>query len=289
MKNWPQNRCIVNGASLRYFRSGGPSSGGTKSPLPPLVLVHGYTDNALYFSRAATLLAEHWDVIAYDCRGHGESDRANGNFSDGQRVGDLIGLVEQLGLESPAMMGHSMGAATIALAIAHQPGLSRAIVLEDPAWWEYPTPPTVEEKVALDAGRMERNKAWHDWVVEMQHAPREEALALRRKDSPLWAEEDVQLSLDARLEFELDLFTYFPQHESPWRSLVPKIDCPALLVIGEDERGGIISVDTANEVSTLNAKFKWSKIDGAGHAIRYDQFDAFMAAVTAFLAPLCAE
>ena len=284
MKNWPQARCTVNGASLRYFRSGD-----SQNRLPPLVLVHGYTDNALYFSRAAEALAQHWDVIAYDCRGHGESDRASGNFSDAQRVGDLVALVEQLGLDRPAMMGHSMGGATIALAVAQHPGLSRGIVLEDPAWWEYPTPPTAAEMVVLDAGRKERNQAWHDWVVEMQNAPREEALALRRKDSPLWAEEDVQLSLDARLEFELDLFTYFPQHESPWRGLVSKIDCPALLVIGENERGGIISVDTANEVTSLNSTITWKKIEGAGHAIRYDQFDAFMAAVGEFLTPLCAN
>lgn len=284
MKNWPQNRCIVNGASLRYFRSGG-----TNTSLPPLVLVHGYTDNAPYFSRAANVLAQHWDVVAYDCRGHGESDRADGSFSDAQRVGDLIALVEQLELNRPAMLGHSMGAATIALAVAQQPGLSRGIVLEDPAWWEFPTPPTPEEKVHLDAGRMERNKAWHDWVVEMQNAPREEALALRRKDSPLWADEDVQLSLDARLQFELDLFTYFPQHESPWRSVVQRIDCPAMLVIGENERGGIISVDVANEVTALNDNFVWKKIEGAGHAIRYDQFDAFMSAVTTFLTPLIVE
>jgi pimeloyl-ACP methyl ester carboxylesterase len=59
MKNWSQGRCSVDGVSLRYFRSGGT--------LPPLVLVHGFTDNALYYSRLAEELAFSWDVVAYDC------------------------------------------------------------------------------------------------------------------------------------------------------------------------------------------------------------------------------
>jgi N-formylmaleamate deformylase len=278
MKDWAQDRCIINGVSLRFFRSGGA--------LPPLVLVHGFTDNALYYSRAAEALAEKWDVVAYDCRGHGESDRANGQFNDQVRVDDLTGFVKHLGLDQPAMMGHSMGAATIALAASQNAGLSRGIVLEDPAWWELPSPMSDADLASANATRNVRNQAWHDSIVNVQAMTREEGLTWRRADSPLWSDCDVALSLDSRLQVELDLFTYFPTLESPWRSVVVALDCPTLLVIGENERGGIITPESAQQAATSNTKLSWKQIEGAGHSIRYDQFDAFMSAAAEFLDPL---
>ena len=278
MKDWAQGHVDGAGVSLRYFRSGGDK--------PPLVLVHGFTDNALYYTRLADVLAADWDVVAYDCRGHGASDRAGGRFSDADRVDDLVAVVRSLGLERPAMIGHSMGGATIALVVASHPGLSRGVVLEDPAWWEAPADESAEHRDARLAARRDGNKAWHDWLVIMQTSPREDAVAQRRADSPQWSDLDVNVSVDARLEVELALFEHFPQERSAWRPLVPRIDCPALLVIGENERGGIISAANAAEAASLNPRLQWAKVEGAGHAIRYDRFDSFLGVVVPFLAAL---
>ena len=89
--------------------------------LPPLVLVHGFTDHALYFTRVAEALAGSWDVVAYDARGHGASDRVTGRFGDATRVADLVAVVRELGLDRPALLGHSMGGATVGQAIAQYP------------------------------------------------------------------------------------------------------------------------------------------------------------------------
>jgi N-formylmaleamate deformylase len=278
MKNWMQDRCDVNGVSLRYFRSGGA--------LPPLVLVHGFTDNALYYTRTADVLAHHWDVIAYDCRGHGESDRANGSFSDDDRANDLLSVVAELGLDRPAMIGHSMGGSTIANAVVRRPEVTRGIVLEDPAWWEIPADLPTEELDALQRARNERNQAWHDSIVAVQAMTREEGLTWRRSDSPQWLEADVELSYESRLQVELDLFTYFPTFEAPWRAAVAAFEAPSLLVIGEKERGGIITVEAAIEAARLNPYLQWKQIVGAGHSIRYDRFDSFIQVIKTFLEPL---
>ena len=261
--------------SLRFFRSGGSK--------PPLVLVHGFTDNALYYSRLAELLAESWDVVAYDCRGHGESAMAGGKFSDADRVNDLVGLIANVGFERPVLIGHSMGAATIALAVAANPGLSRGIVLEDPAWWEWPAGLTGKESGELLATRLDRNAIWRESLAKARLMSRDDAFAWRRADAPSWSDQDIALSLDARLQVELDLFTYFPNAESPWRRVVPNLDCPTLLVTADPERGAIISADVAAEASTLNPNIVVARVGGAGHAIRYEQFDAFMALLMPFL------
>ena len=55
------------GIAIAYERSG---SG------PPLVLVHGITESRRSWDPLVPLLAEHFDVVAADLRGHGESTKA---------------------------------------------------------------------------------------------------------------------------------------------------------------------------------------------------------------------
>ena len=117
----------------------------------------------------------------------------------------------------------------------------------------------------------------------------DEALAWRRADAPSWSDQDIALSLDGRLQVELDLFTCFPNAESPWRRVVPNLDCPTLLVTADPERGAIISSDVAAEASRLNPNIVVARVDGAGHAIRYERLAAFMALLTPFLDHLRAE
>lgn len=278
MKDWPQGRLEVNGVSLRYFRSGGE--------LPPLVLVHGFTDNALYYTRLADRLADNWDVVAYDCRGHGQSDRAGGRFEHDDRVADLVGVIAGLNLDRPALIGHSMGGATIARAVAVHPDLSRGVVLEDPAWWEPPVALSPEDQLQAETARHTRNRAWHDSMVTLQAGTWQEALVWRRSDSPLWSDEDIALSAASRFEVELDLFTYFPSVRSDFREFVPAAKCPALLVCGDPDLGAIIRPEQTAEVCDLNPQYRSVRIGGAGHAIRYDQFEPFCAAVLPFLGSL---
>lgn len=279
MKDWTQGRIERDGVSLRYFRSGGD--------LPPLVLVHGFTDNALYFTRVADVLAETWDVVAYDVRGHGASDRLAGRpFDDATRVADLAHVVATLGLDRPAMLGHSLGGATIALAVAGKPTLSRGVVLEDPAWFEPASDLTDEQLAKHWAERSERNRTWRESIVAVQAGTREQGLAWRRADSPLWTDEDISLSLDARMQVDIEVFDYYPQRRSPWKGLVAQFACPGLVVFGDKERGGIISSAQAAEAHAINPLVSGAHIAGAGHAVRYDQTEAFLGAVGPFLASL---
>jgi pimeloyl-ACP methyl ester carboxylesterase len=76
-------------------------------------------------------LEDEYDIVAYDARFHGKSDAVD-NPPEGAGA-DLISVVEQLGLERPAIMGHSMGAGAV-------PGsggtadLFRCAVLKDPGF-----------------------------------------------------------------------------------------------------------------------------------------------------------
>jgi esterase len=86
----------------------------------PIVLVHGLGLGQRSWDRVAPRLsALGLRVVSYDQRGHGGSDAA-GDYSPSAFEADLAAVLEELGLEKPILVGHSLGA-TVALhyAAAH--------------------------------------------------------------------------------------------------------------------------------------------------------------------------
>src|SRR5947209_11457194 len=122
--SWSSGDVQANGLNLHYTRTGGDH--------PPLVLAHGFSDDGLCWMSVAQPLAERYDVIMPDARGHGRSQAPAQGYGNLEQAADLAGLIAALGLQRPIILGHSMGAATaLALAGGH-PDLPRAILLEDP-------------------------------------------------------------------------------------------------------------------------------------------------------------
>lgn len=81
------------------------------------VLSHGWTENRTYFIHQIRALAEHgMRVIAYDHRGHGESERAaDGDYTIARFGEDLEAVLEACGVraENTMVAGHSLGAMAI--------------------------------------------------------------------------------------------------------------------------------------------------------------------------------
>ncbi len=98
---------------------------------PPLICVHGITANAFWFQALADNLAVDHRVFAYDLRGRGDSDKPESGYSIPLHAGDLAELIDELGLDRPVIVGHSLGA-LIALHFAtHYPQKLSKLVLVD--------------------------------------------------------------------------------------------------------------------------------------------------------------
>ena len=101
---------------------------------PPIVLCHGITATRRYVHHGSRALerAGH-EVIAYDARGHGESDPAPAGQGYGYPllVGDLERVIAARAGEGPLVLaGHSMGAHTaVAYALAHPERLAGLVVI----------------------------------------------------------------------------------------------------------------------------------------------------------------
>ncbi len=114
----------VNGVRLAYELTGAARL--------PLVLVHGSWGSHHTWDLSAPGLARSFRVLAYDRRGHSESERPPGQGSVREDVADLAALIEHLGLAPAWVAGNSFGA-SIALRLAgERPDLLRGVVAHEP-------------------------------------------------------------------------------------------------------------------------------------------------------------
>jgi pimeloyl-ACP methyl ester carboxylesterase len=104
---------------------------------PPVVLLHGLSAtrrNVVQGSR--TLIKRGYRLISYDARGHGASSPAP-RYEYPDLVADLEAVLEHLELESTALVGSSMGAATAMAYTLEHPERVPALVQVTPAYTGY--------------------------------------------------------------------------------------------------------------------------------------------------------
>jgi len=272
MHNWQTGDIVANGIPLHYTRTGSTGN----QPKPPLVLAHGLTDNGLCWTPVAEALAGDYDVVMIDARGHGLSSAPDAGYTSADHAADYAGAIQALDLYRPALLGHSMGAATSAYLAAHYPGLVSCILLEDPPWRLPGEAQTPEQRAA-------QAESWRADVIRRRVLSREELLALGGAERPMWSEAEFGPWVQAKQQVSPNVIDYVAIPSTHWTEYVATIPCPGLLITGDVDLGGIVSPAVAMEVTQLNPRIEVAHIAGAGHSVRREQFAAYVAAVRAFL------
>ena len=75
----------------------------------PLVLISGLGYSSWQWHKMVPLLAEKFQVITFDNRGVGQSDKPAGPYTAGMLAQDTVGLLDALKIEKAIIAGHSMG------------------------------------------------------------------------------------------------------------------------------------------------------------------------------------
>ena len=264
--NWTENDVLTNGIRLHYYRSGGDK--------PPIVMTHGITDSGLCWPLVAPALMEEYDLIAVDARGHGKSEKPQSGYSRDDHAGDIAGLIKALDLGHPAMVGHSMGSATAAQVAANYPDLLSAVVLEDPPWRDENAP-----SVAPASAEERRRK-----IEERKALSPESFLKLGKLENPKWRDEEFGPWIGAKYAVSPNVISVVGGPQMTWAGVADKISCPVLLITGDTHLGAIVSPEIAGQVKAANPLIEVIHIPGAGHNIRREQLDAYLAAVKGFLA-----
>lgn len=81
----------------------------TRGAGEPLVLVHGLAYDRYGWGRLPDLLAERFRVVLIDNRGVGESDVPPGPYSVPEMAADVVGVLDELGVERTNLFGVSLG------------------------------------------------------------------------------------------------------------------------------------------------------------------------------------
>ena len=265
---WTEGYVLTNGIRLHYWRTGGAGK-------PALVMAHGSSDDGLCWTNLAKELTGLYDIILFDARGHGLSDPPKAGDPADAQVEDLAGLIRELKLDKPILMGHSMGSSSVAWFAAKYPDVPRAVVLEDPGLVRRPgvgpaanmAPP---EKRRADT--LARNNTSFEALVEGC-----------MKGSPKWGRAECEIWAPSKMRHHPDTALVSMANRPAMKELFTKITVPTL-ILKADAEGELRQENEA--VTAVLAKGKIVHIKGAGHNVRRENKTQTLEVLSAFLADL---
>lgn len=258
--DWTAETVRSNGVDLRAYHVGDPTN-------PPLVVLHGFYENARCRIRLASDLADDYHVVLYDARAHGRSAAPDDGYGIDDRVADLVGLCDTLDLDDPILVGHSMGGSTAAWAAADHPDFPHALVLEDPAGMR-PEP--------ADLGPDDRAELVREKLADLDD--RTTADLRGEYDDPESEHARRQAVADSQLRPQIaDIARAGYPHLA---DAFPHITCPTLVLRRDqatDER-----ITDHGMVDALD-RGRLVHVPDAGHHVFEEQYDAARAELRVFL------
>lgn len=147
----PQSKYIfANGINHHYLDWG-------NSEKPPLLLLHATGLCAHPWRPIAQGLAQDFHVMAFDQRGHGDTDRSEQGYNFHLLGEDLATLIETFGWQHLYIVGHSAGGLATLIAASLLPGrIKRAVLVETRVGTRPASLPANELQMRAERTRMKR-------------------------------------------------------------------------------------------------------------------------------------
>ena len=258
---------------------------------PPLLLVHGWPESWYAWRLLMPALARDFQVIAVDQRGMGLSGKPRGGYDTGTLAGDLVALMDALGHQRFAVVGHDTGMViSYALAADHPDRVDRLAVAETSIPGVAPSPPLLVPGPLNDV-------LWHiafnraEKVNEQLVRGREDIFfgfefATRTvKKLPSYAVKyyvdhfaSDHEALRGSFEFYRALDSTMAQNE---QRKTRRLTLPVLAIGGAASSGA----NVANAMRLAADDVQSLVIPGCGHFVAEEAPEEMLAALTAFLAP----
>jgi pimeloyl-ACP methyl ester carboxylesterase len=198
-------------------------------------------------------------VVAPDLRAHGASPAGDSLSIEAMRDDVLL-----LGNGWDLLIGHSLGGAIAASAIATRPDFASRVVLEDPAIDSEVTARFLKE------------------LPEPLQAPTVAAVAAL---NPGWHPRDVELKVEALLACGPEIADRVMSDAVPWDVWPAIIDSvnPTMVIGADPAMGSLVSEERAIKLATGSSAIGFDRISGAGHSMHRDAFDQFVHLVRGFV------
>jgi pimeloyl-ACP methyl ester carboxylesterase len=246
---------------------------------PPLIFVHGLGDNLSSSLLAMALLRQKFRCIAYDQPTGVDDGCRLTTYTHDQLAGDLLSLMDHLGLRRAAVLGHSFGSTVAAKAMVAAPErIPRAVMV---------------------GGFAKRPLAWGEWFLcrllkRCPGATRQVPLrltALERSHAAPFAlcePERWKFFLEQSGSVPIRVLTHWALelHRTDIRPLLPQIAQPVLLVCGD--RDPLVPHEHQQYLFTHLRNAVMFQITDCGHFPALTHPEALAGAVERFLlAPDC--
>jgi pimeloyl-ACP methyl ester carboxylesterase len=267
----------MSGNALAATTGGDPGS-------PGVVLLHGggQTRHSWHHT-VRSLVSKGYHAVAYDARGHGDSDwDTQADYELSRFAADLRAMVARM-RTAPALIGASMGGLTVLHAVGREdPAWASAMVLVDIAPRVNPTGSKriIEFMTARPEGFKTIDEAADAVAAYNPHRPRP------RDSSGLM--KNLRLREDGRLHWHWDPRIFgsrdFEQAAAEIGELLQpcgNIKIPSLLVRGQ--HSDVVTDESIAELKTRLPQLEVATVGGAGHMIAGDRNSAFDCAILPFL------
>jgi pimeloyl-ACP methyl ester carboxylesterase len=255
----------------------------------PVIAIHGLTRNAADFDTIAPLIARGGRrVLALDVRGRGRSDRATDPMTYQPLVygKDVLGLLEQAGIERAVFLGTSMGGLITMAITALKSGVVAAAILNDIG------PAVSPEGLARIAAYSGQPVETPTWAAAAAYVKRINAVALPHYTDADWdafARRTFRDGTEGSPVLDYDPDIAVPIRAAGPKALVPNLwpyfrklarKRPTLLIRGANS--DLLGADIVARMQKTAPDMRYAEIPGVGHAPMLDEPES-KAAIFEFL------
>lgn len=220
----------------------------------PIVLVHGWSQDTSVFQAQVEELSKEYKVVAYDHRGHGQSDRPEFGLTLNRFALDLRELIEHLDLDNILLGGWSMGASTTFEYVKNF-GVEKlgAVVLFDM------TPKLLNDeewKLGLWHGQYSLQNALDD-MATMNNKLADFMEPFLRRAVPYFTDEMIEQTMEVAMTNTPHIMTsmWLAMAYNDYREVLKKITVPTTIAYGAEST--LYSAETAQY---LNSQIPDSKV-----------------------------
>lgn len=258
---------LANGINVSYLEEGASSG-------VPLIFIHGFPFNKEMWSSQVTVLSEGHRCIAYDVRGHGDSEAGGAQFSIPQFADDLFSFMDALKINKAVMVGLSMGGYIALHAIKKNPARIAGLLLCDTQCASDTQEGRDKRKKTIAFIQKNGLEVYTEESLKNLFAPasfqskKAEVLFIRNtilKTRP----ENICLTLQALAD------------RAETCSVLEKITVPVLILVGKEDK--ITSPEVAEKMHRLIDKSELQIIENAGHLSNLENPEQFNRHVKSFL------
>jgi pimeloyl-ACP methyl ester carboxylesterase len=234
----------------------------------PLVLIMGLRRNVEWWYRQIPALSQHFQVIAFDNRGAGRSDKPDMEYSIRLFADDTAGIMDALNISRARILGISMGGYIAQELALNYPAKVRSLVLGC-------TGPGGDRAVMMSPERMEK------FTANKGLSPEE----ILRKDMDIYFSDDfvdqhtekIEEFVEISMRYYQPADAFFRQFDACQRhdtgDQLNQLSTPTLIMTGDDDP--LVPSQNSNILKDLIGDAELSVFAGGRHCFFIEYADQF--------------